>query len=198
MNKLASSTVRKIIGPTILLHGGTYFDFLDPENSSFTIEDIAHGLSMICRFTGHCDRFYSVAEHSIYVSLYVPPTLALAGLMHDAAEAFIGDVSRPLKDLIPAYRKIERHIETAVLRRFGLEIPIPSLVKEIDDVLLATEQRQLMRNRDDWDHTHGRRPLPIELACWLPEEARKRFLERYRYLIEWTGPGEPAWPEART
>ncbi len=178
----ASPTVRHIVGPTILLHGGTYFDFLDPENSEFTIDDIAHALSMLCRFNGQCGRFYSIAEHSVYVSRFVPPELAFAGLMHDAAEAFIGDVSRPLKDLLPEYRAIERHVEAAVLGRFGLPATMHPAVKEIDIAMLATEQRQLMRNRDDWDYTRGRKPLPVTIAGWSPEEAKDAFLARFSDL----------------
>ena len=179
-----SPTVRRIIGPTILLHSGVYFDFLDPEGSDFGIEDIAHGLSMICRFAGQCDRFYSVAEHSVHVSNHVAPELAFAGLMHDAAEAFIGDVSKPLKDLLADYKVIEHRIETAVLGRYGLALPLHPDVKEIDTVMLVTEQRQLMKNRDTWDYTRGRTPIPMVIPCWSPEEAKARFLDRFAELFK--------------
>ena len=183
VEKTFSPTVRRIVGPTILLHGGSYFDFLDPDNSDFGIEDIAHGLSMVCRFAGQCHRFYSVAEHSVHVSNHVAPEIAFAGLMHDAAEAFIGDVSRPLKDLLPEYRTIEKSIEIAVLGRYGLTLPLPPGIKEMDTVMLATEQRQLMKNRDDWDYTRGRPPLDFTIPCWTPEEAKSRFLSRFKELL---------------
>lgn len=178
-----STTVRRVVGPTILLHSGHYFDLLDPENSDFTIEDIAHGLSMTCRFTGQCSRFYSVAEHSVHMSRVVPAEHAYEALMHDAAEAFIGDVSKPLKDLLPEYRAIEKRIEAAVFARFGVRQPMPLCIKDFDIRMLATEQRQIMRNNDGWDYTRGRDVLPIELDGWSPTEARDRFLGRFRELI---------------
>lgn len=177
-----SPTVRRVIGPTILLHSGEYFDFEAPETSAFTIDDVAHGLSMTCRFAGQCRSFYSVAEHCVHASRHVAPEFAYDALMHDAAEAFIGDVSKPLKDLLGDYRAIEHRIEAAVLARFGVSFPMPAAVKEIDIVLLATEQRHLMRNRDDWAYTRGRTPLEIELPCWSPSEAKAQFLARYAEL----------------
>jgi len=178
----ASPTVRKIVGPTILLAGGTYLDLLQPEACDFTIEDIAHGLSNVCLFAGQCEPFYSVAEHSVHVSRLVPAEHAFAGLMHDAAEAFIGDISKPLKDLLPEYRVIEHHMETVVLGRFGLTLPLPPEIKEADIVMLATEQRAIMKNRDDWNHTHGRQPADLKIECWTPAAAKQAFLDRFHEL----------------
>ena len=183
-----SPTVRRIVGPTILLHSGNYFDFLEPEACDFTIEDVAHGLSNVCRFAGQCRDFYSVAEHSVYVSQIVPPEDALAGLLHDAAEAFIGDVSKPLKDLLPQYREIEARIEAVVLGRFGLTLPLPASVKKADVIMLATEQRSLMRNRDDWDYCRGHEPLDMAIMAHAPEDAKALFIARYRELTSETDP----------
>jgi uncharacterized protein len=177
-----SPTVRRIVGPTILLASGEYFDFLDPASCAFDIEDIAHGLSHICRFAGHCREFYSVAQHSVYVSQIVPPEHAFAGLMHDAAEAFVGDVAKPLKDLLSEYRNIENSVEAALLARFNIATPLHPSIKEADIVMLATEQQQLMRNRDDWEYCRGRKPADIEITPMPPREARAFFLQRYAEL----------------
>lgn len=177
-----SPTVHRIVGPTILLASGVYFDFLDPESCSFEIEDIAHGLSHICRFAGHCREFYSVAQHSVYVSQIVPPEHAFAGLMHDAAEAYVGDIAKPLKDLLPEYRVIEDRVEVALLARHGLTLPLHPSIKEADIVMLATEQVALMRNRDDWEYTRGRKPADIDIQPMQPREARDFFLARYAEL----------------
>lgn len=176
------TTVRHIVGPTILLFSGNYFDFLDPEHSIFTIEDVAQGLSLACRFAGQCKQHYSVAQHSVHLSDLLPAQYRYAGLMHDAAEAFIGDVSRPLKDLLPEYRAIEERVEKAVFAHFGVVHPIPDIVKEFDIVMLETEQRQLMRNRDDWDYTRGRQCANIVIPNISNEQARELFLDRYRHL----------------
>ena len=184
MTQACSPTVRRIVGPTILLQSGEYFDFENPEGSVFTIADIAHGLSHVCRFAGHCREFYSVAQHSVYVSMLVPEEHAFAALLHDAAEAFVGDVAKPLKDMLPDYRAIEDRIEAAVLGRFGLSKPLHPSIKEADIVMLATEQSLLMQNRDDWEYTRGRKPANINITPMAPAEARSFFIRRYRDLAQ--------------
>lgn len=176
-------TVTRIKGPTIMLASGRYFDLEDPESCDFGINDIAHALAHICRYTGHCRTFYSVAQHSVLVSRAVPEEHAFAGLMHDAAEAFIGDVSKPLKVLLPDYKHIEDRIESAVFARFGLPAELPPCVKEADRVLLRTEQRDLMgADGHEWSFTEGAAPLPERIEPMPPSEAKWLFLTRYAAL----------------
>ena len=101
----------------IMLAGGTLFDLADPAASEFTIGDIAHALGRVCRFAGHTNRFYSVAEHCVHVARLVPLSLMRPALLHDASEAFIGDVTRPLKAMLPDYREIEARVEDAISDR---------------------------------------------------------------------------------
>lgn len=170
-------TAVRITGPTIRLHSGRYFDFTDPEHSEFDILDIAHSLSKLCRFTGHCDRFYSVAQHSVHVSGLVPPEDALAGLLHDASEAFLGDVAKPLKMILPDYQALEKRVEAAVLGRFGLPPELPASVKHADLVMLRTEQRDLMHAGSEvWAATDSVDPLSETLDPWPARKAADMFL----------------------
>jgi len=169
--------------PTILTTGGSYFNFLEPENSRIEIEDIAHALSHLCRFTGHCRKFYSVAQHSVHVSELLPPEYRLAGLLHDAAEAFIGDVSSPLKALLPDYKEIEKRIEAAVLARFGLAPELPLSVKCADLRMLATEQRDLLPpHGDEWAVLDGVPPCEWVVVPQAPRKARGWFLRKFAEL----------------
>lgn len=171
---------------TILTHRGTYFDITDPANSPIDIDDIAHALGHICRYTGHTQSFYSVAEHSVLVSRVVRPDLALAGLLHDASEAYITDISRPLKMLLPDYRRIEAAVEEVVLGHFGLSVPLPPEVKVADHAVLLAEQRQVMFNQEGW--SDDSEMADVTIGCLDPMSAKDQFLVRFYELVEQVPP----------
>lgn len=166
--------------PSILLRSGNYFYFRNPRESEFSIADIAAGLAKICRFNGQCKEFYSVAQHSILVSRIVPEEHALAGLLHDAAEAFVGDMVAPLKGLLPEYKIIEREIEAAIFERFGIATPLNPCIKQADLILLKTEQRDLMNNSDAGQHITDIPPMAEKIFPYVsPRCAEIEFLNRY-------------------
>lgn len=177
-----------MIKPEILTSEGIYFDFNQPEPSMVSIQDIAQGLSNTCRFAGQCRMFYSVAEHSIHVSYLVPREMALVGLLHDAAEAYVGDVTAPLKQLLTNYKAIEERAHDAIFEHFGLNPVMPPEIKKADLSMLAAEQAVLMPAHDDeWDLLVGIEPADREIRCLRPFEARYAFLDRFRELAYGSG-----------
>jgi uncharacterized protein len=166
----------------ILTHTGRHFEFADPVD--IDIRDIAHALANLCRFTGHTTQFYSVAQHSVLVSMLCPGRLKLAGLLHDASEAYLGDVSIPLKSLLPDYRAIERRVQGAILRHFNLPDEYPLEVKAADMRMLATERARFMPDDIPWPCLNGVTPLPEPLDAWGPAKAGEEFLSRFSMLTE--------------
>lgn len=185
-------TMNAFCSTEIVTVSGNAFDFMAPETSDFSIEDIAHALSQVCRFAGHTQVFYSVAQHCVLVSHLVPTGDAMAGLLHDAAEAFLGDVTRPLKAYLPDYRAIEQRVEAAVFGRFGLK-SIPPSVKLADRVALATEVRDLMpRSARAWDCLADVRASALKIVPLPPDCARRAFLARFEAVAASGGGVTPA------
>lgn len=165
---------------------GCYFDFVDLESNVIEISDIATGLSNCCRFVGQIEEFYSVAQHSVLVSYFVPPEFALAGLLHDSAEAYIHDISAPLKQLLPDYRAIEHRVDELLMGHFGVRWD-SATVKASDIKALATEKRDLTHTDDDtdyWSVIDGVKPDPILIRPWAPKYARREFLARFVELTQ--------------
>lgn len=166
---------------------GRQFFPLDAAVEDVHRDDIAHGLSMICRYGGHTKRFYSVAEHCVRVSQHVPEHLALVGLLHDAAEAYVGDMVRPLKHHMPAYRAIEDRLLAVIFQRFSIDrslVTLPHEVKAADNRILLDERNQLLSTPPQPWQQEDLEPLGITIHGWSPGVARRRFTER---LSELTG-----------
>lgn len=173
----------KPVGSAIRTYTGTLFDFANPEDSPISIEDIAHSLSLLCRFAGHSKKFYSVAEHSVRVSHVVSKEHALWGLMHDASESYCVDVPRPLKHLVgmEAYRAHEKRVMKAICKWFKMDPIEPTEVKEADLVLLVTEQRDLLKNSIP---DFGIKPLDMVIDPITSKQAERLFLARFEELTE--------------
>lgn len=156
---------------------GKQFWPLDPRPEEVDIEDIAHALSMMCRFGGHCREFYSVAEHSVRC-WEVHQTLAC--LLHDAAEAYVADVIRPVKQFIDGYRAIESGVAGTIELHFGLPFGATEgdEIKAVDRLLLSTEHRDLLPDGHTWS-VDSVTPLKWKIVPWTPMDAKSRFLRAF-------------------
>ena len=163
----------------ILTHTGKRFDLFEPDVDMIDPRDIAHSLAHLCRFNGHTREFYSVAQHSCLVADLVPAEHKLAALLHDATEAYLGDMTRPLKEWMPHYRGFEDVIWERVCERFGLGIDLPYTVHQADLIALTTERRDLMPpDPAPWDFLVGIEPAPERIRPWSPTEARLTYHQR--------------------
>lgn len=165
---------------------GRQFWPLDPRTDEIDIRDIAHSLSMQCRYAGHVDRFYSVAEHSCHVSDVVArthPEHALAALLHDGSEAYLVDVPKPVKRFLTGYDVMEQNLMTAIFHKYGIFDPLPDIVKLIDERILNDERDQLMAPPPvKW----GGNPEPVNVGIWClsPKIAMREFLSRFYRLTK--------------
>ena len=172
----------------MLTYTGKKFDPINPDPESICHDDIAHALANICRFSGHCREFYSVAQHSYMVSKNVPPEDALAGLLHDAAEAYIADIITPVKPHLTNYKELELRIWGAISTRFGVSYEIPESVHVADTILLATEKRDLMPyHPDPWPCLEGVETLTEEITPLDPRHARVLFSNELHRLLTLRG-----------
>jgi uncharacterized protein len=177
-------------GPYIQTASGRRFNPLDPDPGEIDIGDIARALSNQCRFGGHARAFYSVAQHSCLVSDLVAErggdeAATLWALLHDATEAYLVDLPHPLKhrsELGRLYAAAEDRLQAAICEHFELSPEPPSLVKQVDRALLATERRDLSAIEWHWPELDGFEPLDFHVEPWTPERARDEFLARYERL----------------
>lgn len=164
----------------IQTYTGRFIDPLDPRPDDIDLFDIAHALANACRFTGHTRHFYSVAQHAVYVSYCVPPEDALAGLMHDASEAYLCDVASPVKHR-PAfsalYRPAEDRLMTVIAAKFGFAWPLSAEIKRADDTVMRSEARDLMHRGSRW--WDSGELVPWTIIPSSPPEAEARFIGRF-------------------
>lgn len=166
---------------------------LDPLPEEVDIKDIARGLAMKCRYGGHVTRFYSVAEHSVYVSRNVSPENRRQALLHDATEAYLGDMIRPLKyqpDLA-GFKRVEDALEPIIFERFGLPAKLHPAVKLVDNRILHDEYQVRPPSPRAWvavgstpeEQIAIMQPLGIQIDGWSPRVAESIFLDEFDQLF---------------
>lgn len=189
---------------------GKAFELIKPSLAMVDIIDIARGLSHLCRYCGQVQKFYSVAQHSVVVSVQIEQAMlrqigetrgsgtlkreqdaeitatAFWGLMHDAAEAYCGDMTAPVKQVLRAcddleFDDMEARIMQVICRKFGMALKAPEIVHEYDLRVLATERRGMfLPGGRDWELPYG--PLDVAILPWSSEEAYTKFLARFDEL----------------
>ena len=176
-------------GPYLQTVSGRWVNPFDPDPEQLDAGDIARALANQCRFGGHSRVFYSVAQHSVIVSELVEQRGGdaedvFAALMHDASEAYLGDMPHPIKHRSPlgaAFKAAEGHLEEVIRERFAIKPDVPE-IKRADRALLATERRVFSGESWHWPELDGVEPLELELSAWAPEEAARAFRERFAEL----------------
>jgi len=168
---------------------GLKFDLLDPTEEMILIEDIANALSKQCRYNGHTNRFYSVAEHCVILVIWA----AMNGyslqdlrdlLLHDAGEAYTGDCPTPLKKILPRFKEIENHIEQVVAKRFGLRLPLLPHLKLLDGRIIVDEKAVLLSDSGNVWAADALDALGVEIKCLSPQAAKHLFLSKYYELFD--------------
>lgn len=170
------------VGSTIKTAAGNYIDLLAPTLEAIDIETIAHALSMTCRFGGHCPQFYSVAEHCVHAFRLaerdrVDVNDRRAILLHDAAEAYVGDVVKPLKVILGAvFCDIENAIDAKIRERFAVASARP-IIKHYDCLMLIAEKTAMWPDdAEEWEGFRGLSCPDVDLQYWRPDWARRQFL----------------------
>jgi len=170
---------------SILTMSGKLISLYNPQVDKICIEDIAHGLGNLCRFGGQVSKFYSVAEHSVHCCRIAPDHLKLVALMHDATEAYLIDLPRPIKVQLAQYRDFEDKLAVAIFERFGLDIDLLAEIKSVDNHMLTVEAFHLMRQDGEfnWPECQDKK---MYLPCWNPEFAKSVFMDAFNLLTRGT------------
>lgn len=163
---------------------GKQFYAFDPHPDDVDIRDIAHALSLTCRYSGHCQDFYSVAQHSVILSNLVDEELALAALLHDAPEAYLTDIPRPIKHMFNEYKlpfsEIEDKIYKVIAEKYGCQYPLPEEVHDLDHNIVADEASVLFAPAPEW--TKWYTPVGVDIWPIGPRKAEKQFMYRFKEL----------------
>jgi hypothetical protein len=175
---------------TIKTLSGQPLDYLNPQPDNFDIEDIATALAHNCRFAGQLPlgSFFSVAQHSVNVSILLGGTgQELAGLMHDASEAYTGDITTPLKRAVPAFNLVEDMLQIVIAEKFGFEFPHSAEVKRADYVAFIIEKHFIRRDPMPWNPREDDLPSRavtdnLHLQPLTFEQAYNLFMGRYNEL----------------
>lgn len=182
MNTQTSPETRDKRGSFVTTYSGARF-FVDECNiQDIPIEDIAHALSMNCRFNGHLEKFYSVAEHSVIVSELVSDEDALSALLHDVSEAFVPDMPRPFKCMIEGFDAYEERIQKAVAEHYGTKYPLPEHVQWVDKNIVRTEAEELYKSPPSWVEYYDQVCLKGMIVGHPPKIAKEIFLAEFYRL----------------
>ena len=179
---------------------GDKFDFDNIPDNKFTIQDIAHSLSLQCRYNGHTRGFYSVAEHSKMMANFGHYKMGLTNkecltlLLHDAAECYIGDLVLPLKLRLPEFRDFEKEIDLQVAKVFGSFYPFPDFVKEFDSRILVDERKWVLNKSDNKWWVDNLEPLGLRPRLLIPRVAEEQFLHAYDFYRAWDEEDEISGP----
>jgi hypothetical protein len=172
-------------GDWMQTYSGRAFYQLDAHVEDIHAIDIGHALSMLCRYGGHVRRFYSVAEHCVLMSYAVAPENALWALLHDATEAYMGDLIRPLKGMMPTYREAEDRLMGVICKRFDLPPDRPAEVKAADNRILRDERAALLGvPPQPWASIEGVPALGVVIHGWTPGRAKRIYLDRLYELTD--------------
>jgi hypothetical protein len=169
---------------------GTYtnkkYHFLNPSVEEICIEDISRALSMSCRYSGHVNRFYSVAEHSVIIANLVYAKTkskqeAFSALLHDASEAYLTDIPRPIKPHLTNYGELEALAEKVIQKKFNVP-GMSKFTKYLDTHICGAEAKFLFQTVPDWanDYDH----IEIKIMNYLPKEANEDFMEAFDFFSE--------------
>lgn len=160
---------------------GNRFFLEQPRIDDVAIEDIAHGLAYQCRFNGQTKAFCSVAQHSLMVMSLVPENIQYSALLYDAAEAYLGDMVKPLKNLFPEFSRIEARVMEIIGERFCVDLThLDPRIKLADRIALATEKRDLMPHSvESWAYLDGIHPLAEVIKPMSPADAKSAFLAAF-------------------